>query len=85
MSGYKYDIGTEVTLPLLEMQYYQINAKVADYTQLTKEFVWNNDLNLGYAHSYGDDPYPFFQNYYVGGSNSVRGYKAASIGKQYYD
>ena len=84
-SGYKYDIGSEITLPLLDMQYYQINAKVSDFTPLTKEFVWNNDLNLGYAHSYGDDPYPFFQNYYVGGSSSVRGYKAASIGKQYYD
>jgi len=84
-SGYKYDIGSEITLPLLDMQYYQFNAKVTDYIPLTKEFVWNNDLNLGYAHSYGDDPYPFFQNYYVGGSSSVRGYKAASIGKQYYD
>ncbi|MBT5446266.1 MAG: outer membrane protein assembly factor BamA, partial [Flavobacteriaceae bacterium] len=84
-SGYKYDISSEVTLPLLDMQYYQVNAKVADYTPLTNEFVWNNDLSLGYAHSYGDDPYPFFQNYYVGGSSSVRGYKAASIGKQYYD
>jgi outer membrane protein insertion porin family len=84
-SGYKYDISSEITLPLLDMHYYQLNAKVADYTPLTKEFVWNNDLHLGYAHSYGDDPYPFFQNYYVGGTNTVRGYKAASIGKQYYD
>ena len=84
-SGYKYNVSSEVTLPLLDMQYYQFNAKVTDYIPLTKAFVWNNDLNLGYAHSYGDDPYPFFQNYYVGGSNSVRGYKAASIGKQYYD
>jgi len=84
-SGYKYDISSEITLPLLDMQYYQFNAKVTDYIPLTKEFVWNNDLNLGYAHSYGGDPYPFFQNYYVGGTNSVRGYKAASIGKQYYD
>ena len=84
-SGYKYDINSEITLPLLDMQYYKINAKISDYIPLTKEFVWNNDLKLGYAHSYGDDPYPFFQNYYVGGQNSVRGYKAASIGKQYYD
>ncbi|QZP17931.1 outer membrane protein assembly factor BamA [Methylophilales bacterium] len=83
--GYKYDLSTEITLPLLDMQYYQINAKVVDYIPLSKEFVWNNKLNLGYAHSYGDDPYPFFQNYYVGGTNSVRGYKAASIGKQYFD
>jgi len=84
-SGYKYDIGYKITLPLLDMQYYQFNAKVTDYIPLTNKVVWNNDLNLGYAHSYGNDPYPFFQNYYVGGSNSVRGYKAASIGKQYYD
>jgi len=84
-SGYKYDITSEITLPLLDMQYYQFNGKVVDYTPLTEAFVWKNKLDLGYAHSYGDDPYPFFQNYYVGGSNSVRGYKAASIGKQYYD
>jgi outer membrane protein insertion porin family len=62
------------------MQYYQFNAKVVDYTPMTEKIVWGNKLDLGYAHSYGDDPYPFFQNYYVGGSNSVRGYKAASIG-----
>jgi len=84
-SGYKYDVSSEITLPLLDMQYYQLNGKVVDYTPITEKFVWQNKLNLGYAHSYGDDPYPFFQNYYVGGSNSVRGYKAASIGKQYYD
>ena len=84
-SGYKYNVSSEVTLPLLDMQYYQLNAKVSDFTPLTKELIWNNKINLGYAHSYGDDPYPFFQNYYVGGSTSVRGYKASSIGKQYYD
>ena len=84
-SGYKYEINSEITLPLLDMQYYQLNAKVVDYVPLTNEFVWGNKLNLGYAHSYGDDPYPFFQNYYVGGTSTVRGYKAASIGKQYYD
>ena len=84
-SGYKYDVSSEVTLPLLDMQYYQFNAKVVDYVPLTEKFVWSNKLDLGYAHSYGDDPYPFFQNYYVGGSNSVRGYKAASIGKLFYD
>ena len=84
-SGYKYDVSSEIALPLLDMQYYQFNGKIIDYTPLTKEFVWGNKLNLGYAHSYGDDPYPFFQNYYVGGTSTVRGYKAASIGKQYYD
>ncbi len=84
-SGYKFDVSSEIALPLLDMQYYQFNGKIVDYQPLTKEFVWGNKLDLGYAHSYGDDPYPFFNNYYVGGTNSVRGYKAASIGKQFYD
>ena len=84
-SGYKFDISSEIALPLLDMQYYQFNAKITDFQPLTKEFVWSNKLDLGYAHSYGDDPYPFFKNYYVGGTNSVRGYKTASIGKQFYD
>ena len=84
-SGYKFDVSSEIALPLLDMQYYQFNGQIIDYQPLTKEFVWGNKLDLGYAHSYGDDPYPFFNNYYVGGANSVRGYKAASIGKQFYD
>ena len=84
-SGYKFDVGANISLPILDMQYYQFNGKIADYRPLTEKFVWANKLDLGYAHSYGDDPYPFFQNYYVGGSSSVRGYKAASIGEQYYD
>ena len=29
-SGYKYDVGTEITLPLLDMQYYQFNGKIID-------------------------------------------------------
>ena len=35
-SGYKYDVGTEITLPLLDMQYYQFNGKIIDYRPLTK-------------------------------------------------
>jgi outer membrane protein insertion porin family len=27
-TGYKYDVSSEITLPLLDMQYYQFNGKV---------------------------------------------------------
>ena len=84
-SGYKYNVSANIAIPLLDMQYYQVNGKIIDYQPLTKQLIWANKLDLGYAHSYGDNPYPFFQNYYVGGANSVRGYKAASIGKQSWD
>jgi outer membrane protein insertion porin family len=40
---------------------------------------------LGYADSYGNEDYPFFKNFYVGGVNSVRGFESGSIGPRDID
>jgi outer membrane protein insertion porin family len=38
------------------------------------------NTELGYGNGYGDKPYPFFKNFYLGGIGSVRGFEAASLG-----
>jgi outer membrane protein insertion porin family len=35
---------------------------------------------FGYADSYGGKEFPFFKNFYLGGVNTVRGYRQGSIG-----
>jgi outer membrane protein insertion porin family len=35
---------------------------------------------FGYANSYGGKEFPFFKNFYLGGVNTVRGYRQGSIG-----
>ena len=54
-------------------------------SRLSDKLTLLTRADIGYADEYGDDPYPFFKNYYVGGANSVRGYKQSSIGKKFWD
>ena len=35
---------------------------------------------VGYGDGYGDTPLPFFKNFYVGGVNSLRGFKVFTVG-----
>ena len=38
--------------------------------------------DVGYVHGLGNKPVPFFKNFYAGGPDSVRGYRAFSLGQQ---
>jgi len=40
---------------------------------------------IGFGDSYGDEKFPLFKNFRVGGKNTVRGFKEGSIGKKTYD
>ena len=67
------------------MEYYKVMARAEKYFPLSESVVTKIKSAVGYADSYGDDPYPFFENFRVGGKSSVRGYKEGSIGKKNYD
>lgn len=78
-------ISGEVSLPVLDLQYYKIEYKHAWYKDVTKDVTFMLNGELGYADSYGSKKYPFFKNFYVGGVNSVRGYDNGSIGPRDFD
>jgi outer membrane protein insertion porin family len=46
------------------------------YGEIT--FAWRT--TIGYGNSYNGDPFPLFKRYFPGGINSVRGYKARTLG-----
>lgn len=75
----------EVSLPVLDLQYYKINYKHAWYTPITKDFTFSLNGELGYADSYGNEKYPFFKNFFMGGVGSVRGYNNGSLGPRDFD
>lgn len=70
----------EVSLPVLDLEYYKVEYKHAWYKELFKGFTLMTNGEIGYADTYGSENYPFFKNYYLGGVNSVRGYRNGSLG-----
>jgi len=75
----------EVGLPGLDLQYYKLEYKHAWYKDITKKVTILLNGEFGYADSYGNEDYPFFKNFYVGGVNSVRGFDNGSIGPKDID
>ncbi|PKO30313.1 MAG: outer membrane protein assembly factor BamA [Betaproteobacteria bacterium HGW-Betaproteobacteria-7] len=73
--------GIEVALPGGDLQYYRATYQLQHYVPLNQKFTLMLNGELGYANNYGStNDLPFFKNFYAGGVNSVRGYKASSLG-----
>lgn len=78
-------LSAEVTLPVLDLEYYKLEYRHTWFKDVTKTFTFMLNGELGYADSYGSKPYPFFKNFYVGGVNSVRGFDNGAIGPRDID
>ena len=78
-------LSAEVSLPVLDLEYYKIDYKHTWFKDVTKNVTFMLNGELGYADSYGNKEYPFFKNFYVGGVNSVRGFDNGSIGPRDFD
>jgi len=79
--GFNFRISGEASIPGSEIDYYKTGINLSWYLPTVSEVVLKFSGDLGYGDSYGDTTiFPFYKNYYAGGSNSVRGYKARSLG-----
>ena len=72
--------GAEVGLPIADLQYYKLSYQYQRYFAVTRYTSWLINGEVGYGDGYNGKPLPFFKNYYVGGVNSVRGFKSFTIG-----
>jgi outer membrane protein insertion porin family len=73
-------INAEITTPGFDIQMYKITLQNTWYQDVTKDLTFMLNGQFGYANSYGGKEYPFFKNFYLGGVNTVRGYRQSSIG-----
>jgi len=70
-----------VTIPGSDLTYYKISAKDQHYFPLARDLVLKLMASLAYGDGYGDtEGLPFFDNYFGGGVNSVRGWKDNTLG-----
>lgn len=71
----------EVSSPPSDLEYYKLTARNDTYLRLSDFLILKASAEVGYGDSYGDeDSLPFFENFFAGGANTVRGYDARSLG-----
>lgn len=74
-------LSTEVAVPGGDLEYYKVSYRHQSYIPLGGNFSLGVGGQLGYGDGYGNtNVLPPYQNYYAGGTQSVRGYKANSLG-----
>ena len=70
----------EIALPVFDMRYYKLNYQHQWFHPLSKDVTLLLHGEAGIAGGYSGKQLPFFKNFYAGGTGSVRGYDANSLG-----
>jgi outer membrane protein insertion porin family len=80
-NGGSQKVNFEVAIPGSDVEFYKASYDVQFYKAITKNVTMRLKGKLGYADSYGDiEGLPFFENFFSGGSSSVRGFETSSLG-----
>jgi outer membrane protein insertion porin family len=81
MSGSLHRSFAELGLPGGDLKYYKAQYQYQRYFPVGNEYALMVNGEIGYGDGYSDTPIlPFFKNYYLGGVNSMRGYKTFTVG-----
>lgn len=74
-------VGTEYALPGSDLEFYKWFIDYSQYFAFTSKTSVLLNLEFGHGDGLGDTAaLPFFENFYAGGSRSVRGYKGGTLG-----
>ncbi|WP_240724559.1 outer membrane protein assembly factor BamA [Halomonas borealis] len=75
-------LSLETTVPGSDAEYYKLRARARHFFPMNEEQTWSFKLRgeVGYADSIGNDPYPFYENFYTGGLGAVRGFTSNTLG-----
>jgi outer membrane protein insertion porin family len=79
--GSFYRLGAEFTLPGSSAKFYKITSKANKLFPITENLTLSLSGEIGYGDGYsGTTKLPFFENFFAGGVQSVRGYKDNTLG-----
>jgi outer membrane protein insertion porin family len=69
------------TLPFSDLNFYKASYKIQHYFPLAKDLTFMIMGEVAYGDGYNDTrELPFFENYFAGGPQSVRGFQANTLG-----
>ncbi|MBE0489591.1 MAG: outer membrane protein assembly factor BamA [Halomonas sp.] len=77
-------LSLETAVPGSDAEYYKLRGQARQLFPLDDNHDWALKFSgeLGYADVVGNDPYPFYENFFAGGLGSVRGFTANTLGQR---
>lgn len=71
----------QIIIPGSDLQYYKLNYRHQHYFPIAKDFTFKLNGEVAYGDGYGNtNGLPFFENFFAGGTGSVRGFKNNTLG-----
>lgn len=86
-AGTQNQVNMKITTPNSDVQFFKLNYRFRHYLPIDSDhrFVFLTRLNAGYGNGYGttngiDNTLPFWENFYGGGQDSLRGFETNRVG-----
>lgn len=80
-AGRMHSLSAELAVPGSDLRYYKLRYRGLEYVPLLAGFTLLVKAEVGHGEAYGSTSgLPFFEHFYAGGPESVRGYRANSLG-----
>lgn len=79
--GYQHSLGATLATPLGDLEYYRLSYKLKANFELRDWTTVHARFDVGYSDVFGDTEFmPPYERYFAGGPESIRGYRASSLG-----
>jgi outer membrane protein insertion porin family len=79
--GHSQSLVFETTIPGSDLSFYKLDYNGQLFVPMSKDYTLRMHTRLGYGDAYGStSSLPFYEHYYAGGFNSVRGFEDSSLG-----
>ncbi|MBN2700399.1 MAG: outer membrane protein assembly factor BamA [Methylothermaceae bacterium] len=80
-SGGRHSFSLLGAVPFSDLEYYKIRYRGQYYIPWTRDLVFSLHGDVAYGDGYGDtDDLPFFEHFFAGGVQSVRGFRQNTLG-----
>jgi len=81
----KDDLGSRRLFNTSLTQFVRLETDLRNYFKIQRNVVWASRLNLGYGYAYGNSTsLPFVRQFFGGGSNDIRAFRARTLGPGTY-